>query len=106
MVFPSTWATPRPSRSRDSMRAVGMPRGASVPAADELAPVLLARLGERFTNQPELARVPLLVALAADQLKALKQEIGVRSVGRAVVPDALDSPGLVLLPHLRAVHAQ
>src|SRR5258706_9447511 len=89
------------------MRAIGMPLpGLPAPALDELAPVLLAGSLERVAHELELAPVLRLVALAADQLKALKHEIGVGGVGRTVVADALDFPGLVRLPHFRAIHAE
>src|SRR6267143_3268592 len=89
------------------MRANGVPLPElPAPAPDELAPVLLARFGKRFAHQLQLLAVPLFVALAADQLKALEHEVRVRGVCRAVVADALDLAGLVGFPHLRAVQAE
>src|SRR5262245_20517910 len=87
------------------MWAIGMPRR-SAPALDELAPVLLARFRKRIPHELNLAAVPLLVAHAADELKALEYQIGVRGVGGAVVTDRLDPAGLIRLPHFRAVEPQ
>src|SRR5213592_3431962 len=63
-------------------------------------------MGERVTDQLQLAPVERLVAGAAQELETLEDKIGVGHVRFAILPDVVDLSRLIRFPDLRSVHSE